>query len=437
MKKVLKFGGTSVGSAGNMKKVASIVADQKAKVTVLSAMSGTTDALVAINGALADGSDIPDEKLSELEDKYRRCADSLLADSSKAHALIDSTFAFIRETAAGYSGEKSAKAIVAQGEKMTSAIFSMYLKECGYKTALIDITEAMRTDGSGAVDTAFLAARLAETVSQADYDTLFVTQGFICRDSDGDISNLGRGGSDYSAALIGAAIGADEVQIWTDIDGMHNNDPRYVEGTYPIRHMSFNEAAELAYFGAKILHPSTIQPCREHDIAVKLKNTLDPAAEGTTITASGDSSKKYHAVAAKDDITVVRICSARMLLAYGFLRRVFEIFEKYRTPIDMITTSEVAVSLTIDDNTHVEAIVEELSELGNASYERGNSIICVVGKIEHETPGLVADILDSIRDKPVKMVSYGASSRSVAILINSGDKISALRKLNDHLFANV
>ena len=239
MKKVLKFGGTSVGSAGNMKKVASIVADQKAKVTVLSAMSGTTDALVAINGALADGSDIPDEKLSELEDKYRRCADSLLADSSKAHALIDSTFAFIRETAAGYSGEKSAKAIVAQGEKMTSAIFSMYLKECGYKTALIDITEAMRTDGSGAVDTAFLAARLAETVSQADYDTLFVTQGFICRDSDGDISNLGRGGSDYSAALIGAAIGADEVQIWTDIDGMHNNDPRFVEGTYPIRHMSF------------------------------------------------------------------------------------------------------------------------------------------------------------------------------------------------------
>lgn len=436
MKKVLKFGGTSVGSAENMKKVASIVLDQKAKVVVLSAMSGTTDALVALNAALSEGRGILEEKLSELEGKYLRCTGELLSDSKEADALIGDTFAFIRKTAAGYSGDKSAKAIVAQGEKMTSAIFAMYLKECGHKAALIDITEAMRTDESGAVDTVFLASKLRDRLSQADGDTLFVTQGFICRDSNGDISNLGRGGSDYSAALIGAATGADEVQIWTDIDGMHNNDPRYVEGTYPIRHMSFNEAAELAYFGAKILHPSTIQPCREHDIAVKLKNTLDPAAEGTTITATGDSSKKYHAVAAKDDITVVRICSARMLLAYGFLRRVFEIFEKYRTPIDMITTSEVAVSLTIDDNTHVEAIVEELSALGNASYERGNSIICVVGKIEHDTPGLVADILDSIREIPVKMVSYGASSRSVAMLINSKDKITALRRLNDHLFVN-
>ncbi len=435
MKKVLKFGGTSVGSAENMKKVASIVLDQKAKVTVLSAMSGTTDALVAINKALAEGAGIPEERLSELEDKYRRCVDTLLSDKTDAHKLIDTAFAFIRDTADRYSGDKSAKTIVAQGEKMTSAIFAMYLKECGRKAVLVDITEAMRTDIGGAVDTAFLATKLGEALSRTDDDTLFVTQGFICRDVDGDISNLGRGGSDYSAALIGAAIGADEVQIWTDIDGMHNNDPRYVEGTYPIRHMSFNEAAELAYFGAKILHPSTIQPCREHDIAVKLKNTLDPAAEGTTITASGDSSKKYHAVAAKDNITVVRICSARMLLAYGFLRRVFEIFEKYRTPIDMITTSEVAVSLTIDDDTHVEAIVEELSALGNASFERDNSIICVVGRIEHDTPGLVADILDSIREIPVKMVSYGASCRSVAMLINSGDKISALRKLNDHLFA--
>ncbi|MDE6482865.1 MAG: aspartate kinase [Rikenellaceae bacterium] len=436
MKKVLKFGGTSVGSAENMKKVASIVLDQKSKVVVLSAMSGTTDALVALNAALSEGRGILEEKLSELEGKYRRCTGELLSDSKEADTLIGDTFAFIRKTAARYSGDKSAKAIVAQGEKMTSAIFAMYLKECGHKAALIDITEAMRTDESGAVDTAFLASKLREILSQSDGDTLFVTQGFICRDSNGDISNLGRGGSDYSAALIGAATGADEVQIWTDIDGMHNNDPRYVEGTYPIRHMSFNEAAELAYFGAKILHPSTIQPCREHDIAVKLKNTLDPAAEGTTITATGDSSKKYHAVAAKDDITVVRICSARMLLAYGFLRRVFEIFEKYRTPIDMITTSEVAVSLTIDDNTYVEAIVEELSALGNASYERGNSIICVVGKIEHDTPGLVADILDSIREIPVKMVSYGASSRSVAMLINSKDKITALRRLNDHLFVN-
>ena len=417
-----------------MRKVASIVVGQKAKVTVLSAMSGTTDALVAITAALAEGRGLQEDKLSMLEDKYHGCIDSLLGPKSEAHALADGTFSLIRSLAAEYSGDDSAKAIIAQGEKITSAIFATYLKECGHKAMLIDITEAMRTDAGGSVDTALLAAKLHEIVSHIDDGTLLVTQGFICRDHRGRLSNLCRGGSDYSAALIGAAIGADQVQIWTDIDGMHNNDPRYVEGTYPIPHMSFNEAAELAYFGAKILHPSTIQPCREHGIAVKLKNTLDPTAEGTTITASGDSSGNYLAVAAKDNITVVRICSARMLLAYGFLRRVFEIFERYRTPIDMITTSEVAVSLTIDDDTHVKEIVAELSMLGNVSVERGNSIICVVGKIEHDTPGLVADILGSIREIPVKMVSYGASSLSVAMLIDSKDKIAALRELNGHLF---
>ncbi len=433
--KVLKFGGTSVGSADNMRQVASIIGSQRSDITVLSAMSGTTNALVEICDALSGGGTMPQETLAMLRNKYDECVDRLFDNNDKdeAHAKVNATFALISSLADSFDSP-SRDAIIAQGELLTSAIFAMFLQKSGVKAVFIDITEHMRTNTDGTVDTAFLADNMRRITAEADPDTFFITQGFICRDHNGNLSNLGRGGSDYSAALIGAATEASEVQIWTDIDGMHNNDPRYVEDTYPIRRMSFNEAAELAYFGAKILHPSTIQPCREHNIAVKLKNTLDPTAEGTTITSTGDSEREYHAVAAKDNITVVRICSARMLLAYGFLRRVFEIFEKYRTPIDMITTSEVAVSLTIDDDSHVEQIVQELSLLGAASYERGNSIICVVGRLEHERPGLVAGILDSIRSIPVKMVSYGASCRSVAILISSDNKIEALRKLNDHLF---
>ncbi len=427
-----------MGSAGRIASVAALATRERGNIVVLSAMSGTTNSLVEISEYLYKGN-VPgaQETLNALETKYRAVVDELFCGDSTAFVRLEPSFRLIRAFFCEPFGESAEKEILAQGELMSTALMQECMSRRGIAVGMLPALDYMRTLDNGEPDMAHIGTRLRRLLADNPGCDVYLTQGYICRNSHGGIGNLKRGGSDYTASLIGAVTDAEEIQIWTDIDGMHNNDPRYVEGTYPIRHMSFNEAAELAYFGAKILHPSTIQPCREHDIAVKLKNTLDPAAEGTTITASGDSSKKYHAVAAKDDITVVRICSARMLLAYGFLRRVFEIFEKYRTPIDMITTSEVAVSLTIDDNTHVEAIVEELSELGNASYERGNSIICVVGKIEHETPGLVADILDSIRDIPVKMVSYGASSRSVAILINSGDKISALRKLNDHLFANV
>ena len=284
------------------------------------------------------------------------------------------------------------------------------------------------------VNTDYLEKSIRPIIETSDDDTYFVTQGFICKNANGELDNLGRGGSDYSAALIGAAINASEVQIWTDIDGMHNNDPRYVENTYPIHKMSFDEAAELAYFGAKILHPATIQPCKEHGIAVRLKNTMAPQAEGTLITNSGDSEKKFHAVAAKDNITVIRICSARMLMAYGFLRKVFEIFENYKTPIDMITTSEVAVSLTIDNDEHLSEIVEELKTLGNIEIEKGNTIICVVGKLDHSKSGLVARILESINNIPIKMISYGASNRNVTFLISSENKKEALQFLNNHLF---
>ena len=291
----------------------------------------------------------------------------------------------------------------------------------------------MVMDADKKVDTKLLREKLTSLIE--DKSKFYITQGFICTNSKGEIDNLGRGGSDYSAALMGAAINAAQVQIWTDIDGMHNNDPRYVDHTFPIRTMSFSEAAELAYFGAKILHPSTIQPCQDQNIPVLLKNTMDPDAPGTTISNNEDANaESFHAVAAKDNITVIRIYSARMLMAYGFLRKVFEVFEQYRTPIDMITTSEVAVSLTIDNDENLDKIVGALSSLGKIEIERNNSIVCVVGRLEHSVTGLAARVLDSIRQIPLKMISYGASHHSITMLINTADKKQTLQYLNDYLF---
>ena len=300
------------------------------------------------------------------------------------------------------------------------------------KAVCLNSPDFMTTDANEKVDMLRLEQGLSSV--RDDATTYYVAQGFICTNYRGELDNLGRGGSDYSAALMGAAIGACEVQIWTDIDGMHNNDPRFVDHTYPIRHMSFDEAAELAYFGAKILHPATIQPCKDKSIPVLLKNTMDPHAPGTTISSSDDDPKPFHAVAAKDGITVIRIHSARMLMAYGFLRKVFEIFEQYRTPIDMITTSEVAVSLTVDNNKHLKEIEEELQKLGTIEVEDNNSIVCVVGRIGHDDAGLAASIFESVKHIPVKMISYGASHRSLAMLIATENKKQMLQSLNDGLF---
>lgn len=432
MSKVLKFGGTSVGSDVNMRKVASVIQDECSKVTVLSAMSGTTDMLVKICAQSAKSLYCSNE-IGFLIDKYSSCVNSLLNEYKEEALLkIDSVFELIKNESKNYT-PKSEGLILAQGELLTTAIFTFHLKELGKKAVLINIPDYMTTSEDGKADTVKLRRELKPFIDQHDQDTFFVTQGFICINSRGEFDNLGRGGSDYSAALIGAAIDIDEVQIWTDIDGMHNNDPRYVENTFPIRKMSFDEAAELAYFGAKILHPSTIQPCKEKGIDVRLKNTLEPKAEGTLITTNVDNDKLYHAVAAKDNITVVRISSARMLMAYGFLRKVFEVFEKYKTPIDMITTSEVAVSLTIDNDKHLDHIVDELKEYGSIEIERENTIICITGHIEHSKKGVISHILDGV-DVPIKMLSYGACERSVAFLINSKDKITTLRQLNKQLF---
>lgn len=430
--KVLKFGGTSVGSATNMRMVAETIVNEASKVTVLSAMSETTNGLVKIC-SLASNGELDSKTISYLKAKYTTCSIELLSNPSKALELVDATYTYIKQQASEYTPLSDSN-ILAQGELLTTAIFTIYLNEIGLKAKLINVPECMHTLEDGSVNLGHLAETLGCQVKESDNDTIFITQGFICTNHRGELDNLGRGGSDYSAALIGEAIGADEVQIWTDIDGMHNNDPRYVEGTYPIRHMSFNQAAELAYFGAKILHPATIQPCQRHGISVRLKNTMDPAAEGTLINDEPNKESKYCAVAAKDDITVVRICSARMLMAYGFLRQVFEVFENHKTPIDMITTSEVAVSLTIDNNENLQDIVSDLNSFGKVTYNTGNSIICVAGDIPPEEPGINSIIFDSINDIPIKMISYGASSNSISFLISSDDKVEALRKLNDNLF---
>ncbi|MDR0509967.1 MAG: aspartate kinase [Rikenellaceae bacterium] len=431
---VLKFGGTSVGSAANMRRVASIIKDERATVTVLSAMSGTTDALVKTVVAASEGDAATvKEQLEMLRRKYSTCiAELLTVNAPQALERMEASFGVIERQAAAFECYTSERTIISQGELLTSAIFTLHLLENGVKAVLLNAPDFMRTDDRGKVDTAFLREKL-ETLT-SDGDTYYITQGFICANHRGEVDNLGRGGSDYSAALIGAAIGGSEVQIWTDIDGMHNNDPRFVTNTYPIRRMSFDEAAELAYFGAKILHPATIQPCKELGIPVLLRNTMEPSAPGTTISDDDDSGRDFHAVAAKDGITVIRIHSTRMLMAYGFLRQVFEVFERHRTPIDMITTSEVAVSLTVDNDSCLEEIVAELRTLGSIEVERDNSIVCVVGNIGYDKLGLAAHIFDSIAGVPVKMISYGASHRSIVVLIDTRFKRQTLQSLNDHLF---
>lgn len=421
MIKTLKFGGTSVGSAENMRKVAKIIKTEKSRVTILSAMSGTTDALVKI-GSTVD----THEKMQNIEmlhQKYTKCIVDLLCNPADLLDKMEQVLAIITTS-------ECEKEIVAQGELLTTAIFTAYLQQSGYKAELLHAPSFMITDQNGKVDTKFLKESLAGLRD----DTYYITQGFISTNIDGKIDNLGRGGSDFSAALISVAIGANEVQIWTDIDGMHNNDPRFVENTYPIRKMCFDEAAELAYFGAKILHPAAILPCRDAGVDVRLKNTMDPMAEGTLISKDEVSALNFHAVAAKDNITVVRITSARMLMAYGFLRQVFEVFEKWRTPIDMITTSEVAVSLTIDFTCNLDEIVRELSGFGAIEVEKNNTIVCIVGKIEYTQAGLASQIFKAVNNVPIKMVSYGASHRSVSLLINTSDKVRTLQSLNDFLF---
>ncbi|MEN7547320.1 aspartate kinase [Rapidithrix thailandica] len=436
--KVLKFGGTSVGNAERIQYVASLINNEEPKVVVLSAVSGTTNALVEIAGLYFKGKkETAREKVDELADTYETLTGQLYQESSalkNAQAFLTEKFTFLKQFAEGEFGEKQEKEILAQGEVISTNLMKFYLDEKGVEAELLSAFDFMRTK-EGEPDLEYLGKQLSAILKpkQEEGKKLFITQGYICLNESGEVDNLQRGGSDYTASLIGAGILAEEIQIWTDIDGMHNNDPRIVKDTFPVRELSFDEAAELAYFGAKILHPASILPAQKRSIPVRLKSTMKPDADGTLITDQ-TTPKKIKAIAAKDGIYAIKIKSSRMLLAYGFLRKVFEVFEKYKTPIDMITTSEVAVSLTIDNPKHLAAIEAELAEFGSVQIDEGLTIVCAVGQYLQDEPGLVAKVLDCLKHIPIRMVSYGGSKNNVSLLVHNSDKENALLTLNKGLF---
>jgi len=434
--KVLKFGGTSVGSIENIKHVKDIINDGEKKVVVLSAMSGTTNILVSIASDIE--SKLPNqaiETINTLHEKYIKVVDGLILNDArnlKVKEYIATVFNFLIDSTYKEFSKNLENAILAQGELLSTFMFNCYLQQEGINSALLPALDFMKTDKSKDPDLTYIKKEIAKVIENTPESDIYITQGFICLDNNGDISNLQRGGSDYSATIIGAVLKVEEVQIWTDIDGMHNNDPRYVENTRPISNLSFDEAAELAYFGAKILHPQTVTPVREDHIPVRLKNTMNPEAYGTLISID-TTEKGIKAIAAKDNITAIKIKSGRMLQAHGFLKRVFEIFEVYETSIDMITTSEVAVSLTIDDNKNLDKIIEELEKFASIEVDKDQSIVCLVGHsiVNHEETYKMFQILQDVK---IRMISYGGSNNNISLLVHSKDKITTLRKLNDYLF---
>lgn len=435
--KVLKFGGTSVGTADRMKHVASLILPGNRNVVVLSAMAGTTNSLVEIAEYLFKGN-VPgaQETINALEAKYVGVTTDLLSTEqwrSRAAEALARIFALLRSYVGAPLSSDGEKEILAQGELMSTALMQCYLLEKGVKSVLLPALDYMRTMANGEPDMLAINNGLRRLIGIEPEAEIFLTQGYICRNDHGGVDNLKRGGSDYTASIIGAVLDAEEIQIWTDIDGMHNNDPRYVEGTRPVGELHFEEAAELAYFGAKILHPSCVLPAKLHNIPVRLLNTLEPEAPGTVI-ANFPPDGKLKAVAAKDNITAIKIKSGRMLLAYGFLHKVFETFENHRTSIDMMATSEVGVSLTVDDDSRLAAIVDDLKHFGTVTVERDMVIICIVGDLEWERCRFQAKVLNALDGIPVRMISYGGSNYNISVLVRSTDKLRALRALSDNLF---
>ena len=434
---VLKFGGTSLGNVERIQNVAKLVNTKQKKVVVLSAMSGTTNSLVEIADSLYKQK--PKDALNlikSLEEKYVQVVDDLFKSKEfkqKGEELIRSHFNDVKSFTNDVFTLFEERSLLAQGELISTALFHYYLKENKIKSVLIPALNFMRTDKDGEPDAFYIKENINREINSYPDDCLFITQGYISRNTFGEIDNLKRGGSDYTASLVGVGINAEEIQIWTDIDGMHNNDPRIIENTKSLTNISFEEAAELAYFGAKILHPASIHPAKLANIPVRLKNTMQPEAYGTLIT-SETNKKGIKAIAAKDGITAIKINSGRMLLAHGFMRKVFEIFEIYKTSIDMITTSEVAVSITIDDSKNLEDIVFELNKYGKVEVETNRSIICVVGDFIAESKGYAVTIFKALESIPVRMISYGGSRHNVSILIDSKHKKEALINLNTTLF---
>ncbi len=438
MMNVMKFGGTSVGSPERMKHVASLITNGKEPVfVVLSAMSGTTNALVEISDYLyKKNPDGANEVINRLEKVYMKHVDQLFSTTQwkdETRAFLQDEFEYLRSFTKDLFTSFEEKSIVAQGEIMSTNMMANYLKEQGHKAVLLSALDFMRTDKNGEPDAAYIREKLARQMEQNEGYQVYITQGFICRNAYGEIDNLLRGGSDYTASLVGAALNADEIQIWTDIDGMHNNDPRVVDKTDAVRQLHFEEAAELAYFGAKILHPTCVQPAKYAGIPVRLLNTLDPTAPGTIIN-NDVVTGKIKAVAAKDNIVAIKIKSSRMLLATGFLRKVFEIFESYQTAIDMIATSEVGVSMSIDNATHLNDIVAELKKYGTVTVDKDMCIICVVGDLDWSNVGFETLATDAMKNIPVRMISYGGSNYNISFLVKESDKKRALQSLSDTLF---
>lgn len=435
---IMKFGGTSVGRPERMKKIATLVSSTPGrKVVVLSALSGTTNALVAIGDALLKKDAAKAEaEIAVLEKHYLTFVDELYStEAFKAigQEIVSRFFVFIRMLAAGEFDDKSYRELLAQGELMSTEMFYQHLQEIKIPSRLLPALHFMSIDENEEPELEKIAVRLKPLVDSLKNIDIIITQGYICRNHRNEIDNLKRGGSDYTASLVGAAIRAEEIQIWTDIDGMHNNDPRIVKKTMPISELTFDEASELAYFGAKILHPATIVPAQKYNVPVRLKNTMDEKAFGTIIT-SKSTEGTFKAVAAKDGITAIKIKSSRMLMAYGFLRRVFEIFEQYKTPIDMITTSEVAVSLTIDSSTNIDKIETELKKFGSIEIDNNQTIICIVGHQIATQKGALKQVFDALAGVSIRMVSCGGSNNNISVLVDTQYKEKALIALNEGLF---
>jgi aspartate kinase len=437
IEKIMKFGGTSVGNPDRMKSLIPLISGEERKIVVLSAMSGTTNSLVEITELLYEGNvNEAAAKIETLRTNYHQVVQKLYATAAfkkTGRELIDSHFDYITNFTLRVFTKLQEKAILAQGELISTSLFFQLLQERKIKSVLLPALSFMRIDKDGEPDYFYIEENLNRELAKYESENIIITQGFISRNAIGEIDNLKRGGSDFTASIIGAALKVKEIQIWTDISGFHNNDPRFVENTKVIRELSFDEAAELAYFGAKILHPASVNPAMEKNIPVRLKNTMEPEDEGTLITSSS-TLLDYKAVAAKDGISVLRIRSDRMLMAYGFLRKVFEIFEAYRTPIDMITTSEVSVSLTIDNPLYLDQLAKDLRELGSVEIEENQSIICVVGDFRTDRTGSAPEIFEALNTIPLKMISYGGSPHSMSLLIDTKNKTQALRLLSKHLF---
>ena len=436
--KVMKFGGTSVGTPDRMKEVTELVTKSGEPVfVVLSAMAGTTNSLVEIADYLyKKNPEGANEVINQLERQYMKHVDELYtkdATKEQTREFLISEMNYLRSFTKELFTSFEEKSIVAQGEMMSTNMVVNYMQEKGIKAVLLNALDFMRTDKNSEPDPVYIKEKLSAIMEKNEGNQVYITQGFICRNAYGEIDNLQRGGSDYTASLIGAALNADEIQIWTDIDGMHNNDPRVVDKTEPVRQLHFEEAAELAYFGAKILHPTCVQPAKYAGIPVRLLNTMQPDAEGTTISNKTEYGK-IKAVAAKDNIIAIKIKSSRMLLATGFLRKVFEIFESYQTPIDMVCTSEVGVSMSIDNSAHLGEIVDELMKYGTVTVDTGMCVVCVVGDLDWSNIGFETQVMEAMKNIPVRMISYGGSDYNISFLIKEEDKKRALQALSNELF---